>query len=337
MQGYTADFARRELTAQGEDIAVKQHRYRAEIGQGWVLERGPDGERKHDIRQVMGGKNVYYFLTPMERGRLQVLPVAYDVRTKSWFNTTASHVRQNLERPNEPFDWRERPLTFNTTCYNCHVSRLSSHYDPKTDAYQTIWAEPGINCETCHGPGEAHVQACRSAKAGPPPDLKILRWRDLTIEQRNESCAPCHAKIVPLSATFKPGDRYFDHFDLATLEDSDFYPDGRDLGENFTFTTWRLSPCAKSGKLDCVHCHTASGRYRFTGDQANQSCLPCHEKNVKDAASHSRHKADGDGSKCVACHMPMTEFARMRRSDHSMRPPAPAATLAFKSPNACNL
>jgi tetratricopeptide (TPR) repeat protein len=35
--------------------------------------------------------------------------------------------------------------------------------------------------------------------------------------------------------------------------------------------------------------------------------------------------------------MPVTEFARMRRSDHSMLPPAPAATLAYKSPNACNL
>jgi Tfp pilus assembly protein PilF len=33
----------------------------------------------------------------------------------------------------------------------------------------------------------------------------------------------------------------------------------------------------------------------------------------------------------------MTEFARMTRSDHSMRPPTPAATLKFKSPNACNL
>jgi len=35
--------------------------------------------------------------------------------------------------------------------------------------------------------------------------------------------------------------------------------------------------------------------------------------------------------------MPMTWFAQMRRSDHSMRPPAPAATIAFGSPNACNL
>lgn len=35
--------------------------------------------------------------------------------------------------------------------------------------------------------------------------------------------------------------------------------------------------------------------------------------------------------------MPVTTFARMRRSDHSLRPPMPAATQAFGSPNACNL
>jgi tetratricopeptide (TPR) repeat protein len=35
--------------------------------------------------------------------------------------------------------------------------------------------------------------------------------------------------------------------------------------------------------------------------------------------------------------MPTTEFARMRRTDHSMLPPTPAATTAFNSPNACNL
>jgi tetratricopeptide (TPR) repeat protein len=33
--------------------------------------------------------------------------------------------------------------------------------------------------------------------------------------------------------------------------------------------------------------------------------------------------------------MPKTEFARMKRSDHSMLPPTPAVTLAYKSPNAC--
>jgi tetratricopeptide (TPR) repeat protein len=35
--------------------------------------------------------------------------------------------------------------------------------------------------------------------------------------------------------------------------------------------------------------------------------------------------------------MPKTSFARMSRSDHSMLPPAPSATMAFKSSNACTI
>ncbi len=49
---------------------------------------------------------------------------------------------------------------------------------------------------------------------------------------------------MPLSVSFRPGDKFFDHFDLVTLEHADYYPDGRDLGENYTFTSWLMSPCA---------------------------------------------------------------------------------------------
>ena len=141
-----------------------------------------------------------------------------------------------------------------------------------------------------------------------------------------------------LTDTFKPGDKFFDHYGLVTLESPDYYPDGRDLGENYTYTSWLMSPCVKSGKLDCLHCHTSSGRYKFKAeDKANQACMPCHENKVSNTTEHTHHKADSPGNKCIACHMPTTEFARMRRSDHSMLPPTPAATTAFNSPNACNL
>jgi tetratricopeptide (TPR) repeat protein len=65
--------------------------------------------------------------------------------------------------------------------------------------------------------------------------------------------------------------------------------------------------------------------------------MPCHTENVENAADHSHHPEGSEGSLCISCHMPMTEFARMRRSDHSMLPPAPSATIAFNSPNACNI
>jgi hypothetical protein len=140
---------------------------------------------------------------------------------------------------------------------------------------------------------------------------------------------------MPITSKFVPGDSFFQHSDLVTLEHQDYYPDGRDLGENYTYTSWRMSPCAKKGKLDCVYCHTSSGRYRFAGDNPNQACTSCHKEKKGKLKAHSRHKKGV--TKCIQCHMPTTRFGGMMRSDHSMRPPMPSATIKYESPNACNM
>jgi len=343
MQPYTAAFAGANLTDQTGDIEIGSSRYRAEIepGKGWVRETGPEGQKTYPITQVLGGKNVYYFLSPYEKGRLQTLPVAYDVNKKHWFDTAASGVRHFPGADNDqPVHWTDPFYTLNTYCHGCHVSQLSTNYDLKTDTYHTTWAEPGINCETCHGPADRHVRLYRQAAVtgSKPGDLGLISTRSFSVEQTNSMCNACHAKLSPVSPSFTPGDEYFDHFNLIALEHADFYPDGRDLGENYTMTSWRMSPCAKGGELDCMHCHTSSGRYRFEDRaRANDACKPCHEERVENAEAHTHHPADSEAGRCIACHMPMTKFAHMNRSDHSMRPPAPAATLAFESPNACNL
>ena len=338
MQPYTDELARSRLTPHPAPLASGPYRYQAFPERHVVTEQGPDGDKTYRIEHTMGGKNVFYFLTPMERGRLQVLPIAYDVNRKAWIDTSASAIRHFGNANDAPISWKNPVYTFNTSCLGCHVSQLARNYDPKTDSYRTQWGEPGINCETCHGPSAEHVRLARAAPKGAPmPEPKLIVARTLTPAQTNSMCGSCHAKLSPLTEHFPPGDRFFDHFGLATLEDPDFYPDGRDLGENFTLTTWQLSPCLKSGQLDCVDCHTSSGRYKFREGNPNAVCLPCHEKNVKAVVEHSRHPADSAGARCIACHMPMTEFGRMHRSDHSMRPPMPAASLAFGSPNACNM
>ena len=179
----------------------------------------------------------------------------------------------------------------------------------------------------------------RSAANGAvPKDLKIVSLRSFSTDQVNSLCGSCHAKMMPVSRTFSPGGRFFDHDDLVLLESGDFYPDGRDLGENYTMTSWRLSPCAKAGGLDCLHCHTSSGRYRFADPStADQACLPCHRDQVASLEHHSRHRRTAKSPRCIDCHMPVTVFANMRRTDHSMRPPVPAATVRYGSPNACSI
>jgi len=342
VQPFTAAFAKAKLTPQANEMIIGKYRYRADISgeAGWVIEKGPKGQKKYAMEQVVGGKYVYYFLTTLERGKLQTLPVAYDVNRKDWFDTAASGIRHfpDEQRTGAVF-WKDQAYTFNTACFGCHVSQMRTNYDLKMDTYRTVWKEPGINCETCHGPSEEHNRACQEAGQGiVPADLKIISAKKFTVDQHNSSCGSCHAKAVVLTNKFTPGERFFDHFDLVTLEDADFYPDGRDLGENYTHTTWLMSPCVQSGKLSCLHCHTSSGRYRFKAeDKANNACLPCHKERVQNSAAHTNHPPGTPASKCIACHMPMTEFARMKRSDHSLLPPTPAVTLAYKSPNACNV
>ncbi|HSW38763.1 MAG TPA: tetratricopeptide repeat protein [Acidobacteriota bacterium] len=342
MQPFTAELFNTRLAAQAEKLVIGGSAYLVEFDgkRAWIRESGPGGNRKYPMVHALGGKNVYYFLTPMDRGRLQVLPLAYDVRRRSWFDTAASGIRHFHDIEEDPVGWKDPEYTFNTSCYGCHVSQYAGNYDLKTDTYNSVWLEPGINCEACHGSGVEHVRVCREAGEGNiPEDLKIdvIRPPRFSNKLAADACSVCHAKASPLTASYRPGDDFFDHFDLGVLDLPDYYPDGRDLGENYTYTQWLMSPCARSGQMDCLHCHTSSGRFRFEDGAKNEACMPCHADNVKNASGHSRHPAGSAGSLCISCHMPMTEFARMRRSDHSMLPPAPAATMAYRSPNACNI
>ena len=78
MQPYTAELAHARLTPQKKDIIIGKYRYRADISgkTGYIAETGPKGKKRYRIEYVMGGKNVYYFLTLLDKGRLQTLPVA---------------------------------------------------------------------------------------------------------------------------------------------------------------------------------------------------------------------------------------------------------------------
>jgi tetratricopeptide (TPR) repeat protein len=335
IQAYTADLAQKHFSSPTKPIRIgKTHSEgNFEIQDGSIRERGGEGEKRYEIRLVMGGRNIFYFLSPLDRGRLQVLPLAYDVKQKTWYDATAKPLPHSID----PGD--EGPLIFHSLCYRCHVNQLSLPYDMKTDRFHFLWNEPGIHCEACHGPVADHLESVKAAPKGKAPaDLKVIRWKNLTPEQKNDACASCHSKMRPITSSFSPGERFFDHFDLITLEDPDFFADGRDRGNHFTLTQWRMSPCVKSGKLDCTHCHTSGGDYRFPKpDEANRACLPCHAERVQKATAHTRHGAESPGNRCVACHMPQRESTLGRRSDHSMLPPAPTASIRLQSPNACNL
>lgn len=340
MMDFNLDFSNEHLTACENYIPVGNDAFQYKIkgSKGVMILRST--KRSYPIHHVLGGKYVYYFLTPLEKGKLQTLPLGYDVKKKEWFDITASSIRFHQNMPDEALPWTDRRYTFNTACFSCHVSQLTSKYDIRDDSYETTWLESGINCETCHGSAEKHNRVFTEAqKNGTIPDSSYLKVftqaRGSSADIVNATCAYCHAKTISLTEEYIPGEDFFQHFDLVGPEHPDFYPDGRDLGENYTYTSWRMSPCVQNSDMDCLHCHTSSGRF-IQKDDPNASCLPCHADRVENATEHTKHQPTSSGNVCINCHMPKTTFARMTRSDHSMRPPVPAATRAYGSPNACN-
>ncbi|MCY1721574.1 ammonia-forming cytochrome c nitrite reductase subunit c552 [Prolixibacteraceae bacterium Z1-6] len=287
---------------------------------------------------AMGGHNVYTFLTPLEKGKLQTAPLAFDANRNEWFNYPEAGVRMfdaGVD-PDEALPWKDAMFTFNTGCYSCHISQLSTNFDLTSETYHTTWREAGINCETCHGPAGEHIRIFKNLKEGEEAkELGLISTKVFTQEQHNASCSPCHAKMSPITPSYMPGDKFFDNYNITTLEDRDFYPDGRDLGENYTLTGWMMNKCVQKSELHCVTCHTSSGRDR-NKENPNQACLTCHNNRNEDLEAHTGHPAKA-GLTCVSCHMPKREFVgHFLRSDHSFRPPMPEATIKFGSPNACN-
>jgi hypothetical protein len=215
MQPYTESFAQAHLKPQLEEIVIGQYRYRAvtDEGAGFVIESDSEKQTKYPIVHVLGGKNVYYFLTSLEKGHLQNLPVAYDVNKQQWFDTAASGVRHFPDRPDSAIHWTDRQYTFNTSCYGCHVSQLVKNYDVSTDSYHTQWKEPGINCETCHGAAEEHVRVCTEVGEDKVPDdlelITVTQSRGFTAHQVDTACSTCHAKMMPLTREFVPGEDFF--------------------------------------------------------------------------------------------------------------------------------
>jgi tetratricopeptide (TPR) repeat protein len=341
MQPVNAEFMRNENLPGSEDFSLEGKTYRIAIGDTTMtmIEIDGDNSKNYEVVWALGGKNVYYFLTPLEKGKLQTIPLAYNLNDKAWYNNPESAVRHFPEgmEADQALPWKDRMYNFNSSCYSCHVSQLQTNFDLATDSYNSTWKEPGINCETCHGPSGNHVRIFRNAKEGEvQKDLGLISTKVFTPEQHNWSCAPCHAKMHPITPSYMPGDKYFDNYDLTVLNNTDFYPDGRDLGENYTYTGWMMNVCNDNGEFHCVMCHTSSGRDRFKNNP-NDACKKCHEERVVNVVEHSGHKADSPGSVCINCHMPKTVFGNMNRSDHSFRPPMPEATIRFNSPNACNM
>ena len=84
-------------------------------------------------------------------------------------------------------------------CLQCHVTAFDKN---KRDIKQGFKPEMGVQCESCHGPGEQHAKARFAAAAnGEPQDHVVIPADEIVIVPEVKTCLECHNDKSP---TFKP-------------------------------------------------------------------------------------------------------------------------------------
>jgi Tfp pilus assembly protein PilF len=330
-----------------------QSRFYRKEGGFWVHTRGPDGVMgDFEVKYVFGVYPLQQYLIPFPGGRLQCLPITWDVDRRQWYH-------QVPDAPRDPQDWlywTNAGQNWNGMCAECHSTNLKKNYDPEADTYATTWSEIDVSCEACHGPGSRHVAwAELPAMARPQTHTNFelaVKTRDLSSRDQVELCAPCHSRRAILGDYTHTEADLLDSLLPTLLNENLYFPDGQILDEVYVYGSFTQSKMYHR-QVRCGDCHDVHSLK--TVAQGNALCLQCHPAAVYDRQSHHFHKQAGEvgepirakdggllfdvgsGAQCVQCHMPGRDYMGIDyRPDHSFRTPRPDLSSALGAPNACN-
>lgn len=83
-------------------------------------------------------------------------------------------------------------------CLKCHVT---GHGAPPENFAKGFDPKLGVQCESCHGPGEQHIKRRMAAAAKAEPGAPVVLEKDELAPVSPQTCTACHNKDSP---TFKP-------------------------------------------------------------------------------------------------------------------------------------
>ena len=298
-------------------------------GDGFFIHtQGTDGTMQtYPVAYTFGYEPLQQYLIPLENGRLQAFTVAWDTQGERWF----SLAEDECITPPDWLHWTGDGMNWNYMCADCHSTNLQRNFNLAAGAYETSFSEIDVSCETCHGPGEAHVQKAQSgtydsASSGLTATLSAPH-------QQVETCAPCHSRRRIVYPNHIAGNVFLDHYEPELLEEELYFADGQIRDEVYVYGSFLQSQMYAEGVV-CADCHDPhTTRLKFEG---NALCGQCHEATTYDTFEHIRHPQESEGAQCVDCHMPERTYMVVDpRRDHSFKIPRPDLSARTGAPNVC--
>jgi predicted CXXCH cytochrome family protein len=315
-----------------------------EDGRYWVnLQYRGRKSQRYEILYTFGVDPLQQYLVTTEKGKLQVVPFAWDSRSAEIGGQRWMHLYSDQEiAPDDRLHWQQPMQNWNGMCADCHSGGLVRNYLADQDHFNTQWQEINVGCSSCHGDMATEHGLANAAKAdqreqgswvrtgqqhtagwvGPPRDNGFM-----------DSCFACHSLRSPLTDGFSADTPYLEQFTPSWLLPPLYHGDGQIREEVYVYGSFLQSKMYAAG-VHCLDCHDPhSGRVK---DQTNGLCLQCHSADQFNGKQHHGHADNSSGSQCVSCHMPASLYMNVdARRDHSFSIPKPELSIEFGVPLAC--
>ena len=216
-------------------------RFYRKNGRFFVHTRGPGGKMDDfEITHTFGWYPLQQYLVPFPGGRLQCLPIAWNVEEKKWYHLYP-------KAPMDPKDWlywTNAGQNWNGMCAECHSTNLKKNYDLKTDTYGTTWSDIDVGCESCHGPGSRHVEWSEMPDMARPKseNFKLtVKTSGISSRKLVELCAPCHSRRAALGDYTHAEPDLMDSLLPSLLIENLYFPDGQILEEVYVYGSFTQS------------------------------------------------------------------------------------------------
>lgn len=341
----------------------KENRFFRKGSEYWVNIEGPDGQfHDYKISYTFAFEPLQQYMVEFDDGRVQLIPFAWDSRTKEQGGQRWFHLYPDTTNTDE-FYWTNSGQNWNFMCADCHSTNLQKNYDLENNRYQTTWSEINVGCEACHGPASDHIEIANKLESGDVQsdgvsfdaashygfdrDLSqaVKEWvykegnttlqpNDIIHTNQVQTCAQCHSRRTQLNET---GDHvkgsFFDKYRLSLISPELYYHDGQIYDEDYVYGSFLQSAMAEKG-VTCTNCHDPHTAQLKIAEEA--VCSQCHIASEYTPEKHTFHQAGTEASKCTTCHMPETTYMQVDpRRDHSWHVPRPDISQHIDTPNVC--
>ena len=173
------------------------------------------------------------------------------------------------------FESAPEPEPYDISCFVCHTTGPKPQ-NPDEPRFQEnrpgiagAWAEPGVQCEGCHGPGSNHI---------PNPAA-----RNLFVSAAAAECGQCHTRQGP--DTILAADGFIE-----------------------SYQQWsELRASGGHASFDCTFCHDPHASSTYDRDNGiRNDCTDCHsDRNMALHENATFMRGDyAEALTCQSCHMP---------------------------------